>query len=265
MNRIERAFKERCGRAVLIPFLNAGDPTFDESLTLFRAVLDAGADMVEIGIPYSDPLADGPVIQASALRSLNQGFHLPRAFELAEKLRKDTDKGLILFSYVNPVLQYTPERFFRDAAAAGVDGIIIPDLPFEESDTIRQVGQAHGIALIPLVAPTSNEERIHRISRAAQGFVYCVSSLGVTGERTRMSEKLQDFVATTRRYSAVPVAVGFGVSTPIQASTVASFADGVIVGSAFIRRIEEGIGQSRRDDIPNVIRGFAAELAEAVR
>ncbi|MBX5437070.1 MAG: tryptophan synthase subunit alpha [Alicyclobacillaceae bacterium] len=231
-----------CGkRAAFIPFLNAGDPTLEASFELFRGVLAAGADVVEIGLPYSDPLADGPVIQASALRSLRAGFSLPKAFDLTRQLRDVTDKALVLFTYVNPLLQYGPDRFFRDAAAAGADGAIVPDLPFEESGPVRQAADRHGVALIPLVTPTSGRDRIARICEAARGFVYCVSSLGVTGERALLSERVREMVAEARSHTRLPVAVGFGVSTPAQAADIAGYADGVIVGSALIRRLEDAL------------------------
>jgi len=244
MDRIKTAFATKTGRAALIPFLNTADPDLDTSFELFRTALRAGADIVELGIPYSDPLADGPVIQASAARSLQAGFRFPHVFELAERLRVETDKGLILFTYVNPVLQYGLDRFFRDAAAAGADGAIIPDLPWEESALARAAADRNGIHLVPLVAPTSSEERISQICADARGFVYCVSSLGVTGERARMSDRLQSLVAMARVYANVPVAVGFGVSGPEPARAIAQFADGVIVGSAYIRRIEEVLSTS---------------------
>ncbi|MCL6515548.1 tryptophan synthase subunit alpha [Alicyclobacillus sp.] len=265
MERIERAFRRHGDRAAFIPFLNAGDPSFDESLRLFRAVLRAGADIVEIGAPYSDPLADGPVIQASALRSLRAGFRLPQVFEAAAALRPETDAGLVLFTYVNPVIQYGIERFFSDARAAGADGVIIPDLPFEESEPVRAVADACGIALVPLVAPTSGEARIADICRQARGFVYCVSSLGVTGERVRMSERLEELVRTARQFTDVPVAVGFGVSSPEQAARIARFADGVIVGSALVRRVGDWVEQKRDEgDLLASVSGFAGSLIAAL-
>ncbi|SFV00817.1 tryptophan synthase subunit alpha [Alicyclobacillus macrosporangiidus] len=265
MERLERAFRKRVDRAAFIPFLNTGDPSFDRSLAFFRAVLRAGADILEIGAPYSDPLADGPVIQASALRSLQAGFRLPQVFEAASALRPETDAGLVLFTYINPVLQYGLERFFSDARTAGADGVVIPDLPFEESDPVRAVADSHGIALIPLVAPTSGEDRIAGICRQARGFVYCVSSLGVTGERARMSARLQELVQTARRYTEVPVAVGFGVSRPDQAHEIAGFADGVIVGSAIVRRIGEAVAAGRGDEaLLASVSGFAGALIEAL-
>ncbi|MDQ0188549.1 tryptophan synthase subunit alpha [Alicyclobacillus cycloheptanicus] len=285
MSRIAKAFEQKTGRAALIPFLNTGDPSMDLSLRLMEAVLETGADVLEIGMPYSDPLADGPVIQASAVRSLQAGFALPKAFEAAAHLRTRTDKGLVLFTYVNPLLQYTPERFFRDAVQAGADGVIVPDLPFEESDGVREAADAAGIDLIPLIAPTSGEARIAQICQAARGFVYCVSSLGVTGERARMSDRVEALVQTARRYTSLPVAVGFGVSGPDQAKAIAAYADGVIVGSAFIRRIDQvlqaapqalaapGAGEvaarARTEELANdvlgSVRSFAAELMQAIR
>lgn len=272
MSRIEARFQSRDGkRAALIPFLNAGDPTQDISIAAFQSVLDSGADMVEIGIPYSDPLADGPVIQASALRSLSAGFSLPRAFDIASTLRKHSDAGLILFTYVNPVIQYGIDRFFADAKAAGADGAIIPDLPSEESPEFLTFADHHGIDLIPLLAPTSGEARIQSICQQARGFIYCVSSLGVTGERARMSNRLQDMVSTVRRYSALPVSVGFGVNGPESAKNIAQFADGVIVGSAYVRRINEAV-QETSDDTDRLVSAvqrnmstFTQQLVDAVR
>ncbi len=266
MERIQRAFHRRQDRAALIPFLNAGDPTFADSLALFRSVLRAGADIIEIGTPYSDPLADGPVIQNSALRSLRAGFQLPHSFELASALRKEGDHAQVLFTYVNPLLQYSVDRFFRDAQAAGVDGVIIPDLPFEESESIRAIADEYGIALIPLVAPTSGEDRIRDICAKARGFIYCVSSLGVTGERAKMSDRVKSLVAMARQCSPLPVAVGFGVSTPEQARDIATFADGVIVGSAFIRRIEKNLENESVEVsvLEECVYDFAQALVEAM-
>ncbi|QSO53459.1 tryptophan synthase subunit alpha [Alicyclobacillus curvatus] len=268
MGRIEAAFAKRAGRKALIPFLNTGDPDFDTSVELFRTVIRAGADIVEIGAPYSDPLADGPVIQASAVRSLKSGFSLPSVFEMTSLLRADTDAGLVLFSYFNPLLQYGIDRFFQDAVNAGADGVIVPDLPFEESADVLSAADASGIHLIPLVAPTSSEERVRKICEHARGFVYCVSSLGVTGERATMSERLQDLVKTAKAYTNVPVAVGFGVSTPLQARNIARFADGVIIGSAYIRRIEAALHdkdvQSGRQHAIDAVESFTRELSEAI-
>jgi tryptophan synthase alpha chain len=271
MSRIEQQFRHRGGkRTALIPFLNVGDPTQDISRAAFEAVIAAGADIVELGVPYSDPLADGPVIQASAIRSLEAGFSFPKAFDLAADLRRKSEVALILFSYVNPLIQYGVNRFFADAAAAGVDGVIVPDLPTEESDEFRTAADAHGLDLVPLLAPTSGSDRIARICKEARGFVYCVSSLGVTGERARMSDRLRGMVQEARENTNLPIAVGFGVSGPEQAATLAEFADGVIVGSSYVRRIGSAIdsagsvGASERP-IVDAVSTFTHELCDAVR
>ncbi|MCL6594318.1 MAG: tryptophan synthase subunit alpha, partial [Alicyclobacillus sp.] len=180
-------------------------------------------------------------------------------------LRQASDAGLVLFTYVNPVVQYGLHRYFADARQAGADGVIIPDLPFEESAEARAAADRHGVALIPLVAPTSGDERIAAICAVARGFVYCVSSLGVTGERARMSDRLHELVQRARHYANVPVAVGFGVSTPEQARAIAQLADGVIVGSALIRRIEQALADGLPlAQLPQHVAGFAADLAAAV-
>ena len=268
-NRIETAFKNRTQRALLIPFLNVGDPTLALSLECFRSVIQNGAGIVEIGVPYSDPLADGPVIQASALRSLNQGFALPQVFDLAASLRSEfPSTGLVLFTYFNPILQYGYEAFFRQAASSGADGVIVPDLPFEESHPVREVADAYGVSLIPLIAPTSGPARIKQICDYARGFVYCVSSLGVTGERAKMSDRVEELVNEVRQCTDLPVCVGFGVSTGRQANEIANYADGVIVGSAFIRRITDMV--SRSNELPShsdslTAAALTAEVAEFAR
>lgn len=268
MSRIKEAFRRRESQKALIPFLNTGDPDFDTSVELFRAAIRAGADIVEIGAPYSDPLADGPVIQASALRSLQSGFTFPDVFEMTKHLRRESDKGLVIFSYFNPLLQYGVSKFFRDANAAGADGVIVPDLPFEESEEVRDSADKYGVDLIPLVAPTSSEERIAKICEKARGFVYCVSSLGVTGERAKMSERLEDLVNTARSYTDVPIAVGFGVRGSEQARSISRYADGVIVGSAYVRRIEDAQSEQSLDlrtkAAVEAVEGFTRELSEAI-
>ncbi|GMA60874.1 tryptophan synthase subunit alpha [Alicyclobacillus fastidiosus] len=239
MGRIERAFEALAGRTALIPFVVAGDPNYEESLSLVQAILDAGADMIELGLPYSDPLADGPVIQAAALRSLQSGFQLPQSMRMIQAIRQRTQKPIIAFTYVNPVLQYGIETFVRELAAAGGDGVIIPDVPLEEAPEIAEVARRYEIAFIPLVAPTSGEARVRAICEAATGFVYCVSSLGVTGERSAVSNNVQSLVETVKAHTDLPACVGFGVSQPVHAKEISAYADGVIVGSAYVRRIEE--------------------------
>jgi len=252
----------------VIPFLVAGDPTVEQSLRLFETLLESGADMLEIGIPYSDPLADGPIIQNAARRSLAGGFRLPDVFTIVIRLRAKTNKALILFTYINPVLQFGPRQFFQEAASAGADGIIIPDLPLEEATIIRREADAAGIALIPLVAPTSHRDRISAICEQARGFVYCVSTLGVTGERQELSVDAKRLVEQVRSFTHLPVAVGFGISSSLQAKEAARYADGVIVGSAYIRRMEQhnvldvqnGI---HPESILSTIKDFTLQLVEA--
>lgn len=264
MNRLEKAFEQLVGRAALIPFVVAGDPDFETSFDILRDILAAGADMVEIGLPYSDPLADGPVIQAGAVRSLQAGFQLPDSMRLITALRKETEKPLIAFTYVNPILQYGVSRFFTDLAAAGGDGVIVPDVPLEEAPQLAATAQEAGIAFIPLVAPTSGEDRVKAICQQASGFVYCVSTLGVTGERKRVSESVQSLVEAVKRHTELPACVGFGVSSPEQAQEIAAYADGVIVGSAFVRRIGELYQASQdKDQARKEVAVFVRQLKEA--
>ncbi|WAH35129.1 tryptophan synthase subunit alpha [Alicyclobacillus dauci] len=259
MNRIERTFKSIAGRAALIPFVVAGDPDFDSSRRLIQGILESGADMIEIGLPYSDPLADGPVIQAGAVRSLQRGFQLPDSMRLISDIREQTDKPLIAFTYVNPILQYGIRTFFEQLAASGGDGVIVPDVPLEEAPELADIARENGISFIPLVAPTSGDDRVRQICTQASGFVYCVSSLGVTGERASVSAHVESLVESIKRYTAVPACVGFGVSSPEHAREISRYADGVIVGSAYVRRIEKVAEQGLEQTLADV-RTFTAEL-----
>ena len=222
-------------QAAFIPFVMAGDPTFEESLGIILKMAEF-SDVIEVGIPYSDPLADGPVIQASALRALADSMTMERAFTLFQAIREKTEVPLIAFTYVNPVLQYGYAEMAKKLAQIGVDGMIVPDLPYEESEPLQQALATYDLALIPLIALTS-KERIQKIAQSASGFAYCVSSLGVTGERSQFASDLQAFVQTVSSHSSVPVAVGFGVKEPAQVHELRAYADGVIVGSALVRLI----------------------------
>ncbi|EPZ41912.1 MULTISPECIES: tryptophan synthase subunit alpha [Alicyclobacillus] len=264
MGRIEQAFAALSGKTALIPFVVAGDPTYDESLKLVDAILDAGADMIELGFPYSDPLADGPVIQAAALRSLQSGFQLPHSFRMIEQLRSRTQKPIIAFTYVNPILQFGIEAFFDQLARAGGDGVIIPDVPLEEAPDIAQVARHCDISFIPLVAPTSGAARIQAICEAASGFVYCVSSLGVTGERSAVAANVQHLVETVKQYTDLPACVGFGVSQPAHAKEISDYADGVIVGSAYVRRIAK-VAEQNVDSVIDQVCNFTKELKAACK
>lgn len=264
MGRIERAFAALDGRTALIPFVVAGDPNYEDSLSLVQEVLDAGADMIELGLPYSDPLADGPVIQAAALRSLQSGFQLPQSMRMIQTIRQRTEKPIIAFTYVNPVIQFGIEAFMRELAGAGGDGVIIPDVPLEEAPEIADVARRYDIAFIPLVAPTSGEARVRAICEAASGFVYCVSSLGVTGERSAVSNNVRSLVETVKAHTDLPACVGFGVSQPLHAKEISEYADGVIVGSAYVRRIEEFQAQGL-DAMTTELNGFTTALKAACK
>ncbi|TCK05512.1 UNVERIFIED_ORG: tryptophan synthase alpha chain [Anoxybacillus amylolyticus] len=224
---------------LFIPFIVAGDPAPDVTIDLALALEEAGADILELGVPYSDPLADGPTIQRAAARALDGGMTLPKAIQLIGEMRKKgVNIPIILFTYYNPVLQLGEESFFALARENGADGVLIPDLPFEESGPLRELGERFGLPLISLVAPTS-KQRIERIASAAQGFLYCVSSLGVTGVRETLPETLGDFLREVKRHSRVPVAVGFGISAPEQVAMLKEVCDGVVVGSALVQKVEQ--------------------------
>ncbi|MGZ4030653.1 MAG: tryptophan synthase subunit alpha [Tumebacillaceae bacterium] len=238
MSRIADTFRrlQERGEKAFIPFLTAGDPSLAISEQLILELDAIGADVIEIGIPYSDPLADGPTIQEAALRALNGGIRLPDVFEMVRRIRPQVKASLVLFTYANPVFQWGVERFFQTAQEAGANGVIIPDLPLEESEEALRVAAETGVDLIPLVAPTS-QERIAKICAQGQGFIYCVAALGVTGVRETLSEDLPEIVANVKRHTDLPVAVGFGVGTPEHAETIGRYADGVIVGSAIVKRV----------------------------
>ena len=240
---VGRAFAAagREGRAAFVPFLMAGDPDLATTGELVEALAAAGADLVELGVPFSDPIADGPVNQAAAARALASGTTLAGILELASRLRRRVELPLVLFSYFNPILRYGVARFAEHAAASGVDGVLCVDLPPEEADGayLRALG-AHGLDPVFLLAPTSTRERMRAVARAGRGFVYYVSRTGVTGERDELPPALAAEVREVRRRVALPVAVGFGVSTPEQVRAVARIADGVVVGSALVRLAAEG-------------------------
>lgn len=241
MSRIAETFgrlKERCEKG-LITYLMAGDPDLNRTKELVASMAEAGADVIEIGIPFSDPLADGPVIQAAANRALSNGITVRAILEAVGHIRKKVNTPLVLMTYYNPVLQYGIDGFCRSAAENGVDGLIVPDLPFEESGSLKECTMRHGIDLVPLVAPTSTPVRLAAICAGAGGFVYCVSVTGVTGMREKIETDLRAFSDLVRSYTDLPVAIGFGVSGPEAAARVAPYCDAVVVGSAFVRLIGE--------------------------
>lgn len=235
MSNVAKAFQNG---VAMIGFLTGGDPTLTASAEFAWAMAEGGCDLIEIGVPFSDPIAEGPVIQAANLRALEAGATVEGIFELVARIRTKTDVPLALLTYLNPVFVRGYERFCTDCERVGVDALIIPDLPMEERPELLDIARLHGVDLIPLVAPTSGE-RIPAIVEDASGFVYLVSSMGVTGVRERIVTDLKALVAAVRESTDTPVAVGFGVAMPEQARNIAGIADGVIVGSAIVRLIEQ--------------------------
>ena len=238
--RIRVAFQQARddGRAALMPYMMGCFPDHDSSLAIADAYAEAGADLIELGIPFSDPLADGPTIHAAATRALEEGANVERALEICAAVADRLP--VVLMVYANMVLAHGgAERFASHAAAAGAAGAIVPDLPLGEAEEIREAFSAAGLALVPLVAPTTTAERLGRICAVARGFVYVVSTVGTTGERDDLPQGLADLVAATKAEAEVPVAVGFGIGTPQQAAAVGRIADGVIIGSRLVRAAEE--------------------------
>lgn len=255
MNRIHTAFET--GKA-FIGFVTGGDPSIEKSEEFILKMVEAGADLIEIGIPFSDPIAEGPVIQEANLRALAAGTTTDRLFELVSSLRQKTQVPIVFLTYLNPVFKYGYERFFGRCRDCGVDGIIIPDLPYEEKNDVAEHAGACGVDIISLIAPTS-EERIRRIAESATGFLYVVSSLGVTGIRSEIKTDLDSIMKTVRRYSRVPAAVGFGINTPKQAKTISRIADGVIVGSAIVKLCHQ-----YGDDAGGPIYDYVKSMKEAI-
>lgn len=228
-------------QCALIPFVTAGDPDLDTTAKALRSLDQAGADLIELGVPYSDPLADGPVIQAAATRALQKGTTLDNVLDLVKAVTPDLNAPIILFTYYNPILNRGIDKFFADIAAAGARGLVVPDLPLEEVVVVTESAQSHGIEVILLVAPTSPKERIEAIAQQSQGFIYLVSVTGVTGMRSEIQGRVQELLSELRALTDKPVAVGFGVSQPEQAAQLQSWgADGVVVGSAFVKRLAQG-------------------------
>ncbi len=256
MSNIQKAFKN--GKA-FIAFLTAGDPSLIKTEEYILAMAQAGADLIEIGIPFSDPVAEGPVIAAANIRALSAGATLPRIFDSVRAVRKKTDVPLVFLTYLNPVFKYGYEKFFAECAASGMDGIIIPDLPYEEKGEIAGIAKKHGVDLVTLIAPTS-KERIRVLAADAGGFVYLVSSMGVTGMREQISTDIASMVREIRSATSAPVAVGFGISSPAQAKAIARTADGVIVGSAIVKIIE-----NRGEDAADSLKKYVSEMKSAIK
>ena len=242
MNKIKDAFKN--GKA-FIGFIAAGDPNIEKTADFIKVMEKSGVDLIELGIPFSDPAADGPVIQQASIRALESGVTPDKIFDMLDDIKDEISIPIVLLTYLNPVFNYGYEKFFAKCASLGVEGVIIPDLPYEECGELAEFSDKYGVALIQFIAPTSRN-RIGMIAKDAKGFIYCVSSLGVTGIKKEITTDLKTITEIIRSVSDVPVAVGFGIASPEQAAEIAACADGVIVGSAIVKIIaEHGINADR--------------------
>ncbi len=235
MNKLSRAFSR--GKA-FIPFITAGDPSLEITEQLVLQMAQAGADLIELGIPFSDPIAEGPVIQAADNRALAGGTTTDKIFAMAGRIRETCDVPMAFMTYVNPIFTYGVDKFMNHCQIEGIDAVIVPDLPFEEKEELLPFCSKHDVRLISMIAPTSLH-RIRMIASEAEGFVYCVSSMGVTGVRSELGSSVEQMVKMVKGVKDIPCAIGFGISTPIQAAQMAEYADGVIVGSAIVSMIEK--------------------------
>lgn len=264
MSRIRDAFTtaRKGRRAALITYITAGDPGLEHTVELVRALRRGGADLVELGVPFSDPIADGPTNQRAAERALAAGTTLEGVLETVREIRRLEEIPIVLFTYANPVMRFGIPRFAAEAAAAGVDGVLFTDVPVEELDRFRSPLVETGLDPILLVAPTSTKERVRNAARRGRGFLYLVSRTGVTGSKGRLEDDLGPMVRSVKKLSKLPVAVGFGISDPTQVAAVARMADGVVVGSAIVDRIGRLGGSSGMEDS---VQAFVTTLAEACR
>jgi len=256
MSNIKEAFSN--GKA-FIPFITCGDPDTDTTYNVVIEAVKNGADLIELGIPFSDPTAEGPVIQGANIRALEGGITTDKVFELVKRIRKEVKIPLVFMTYANVVFSYDPDKFIRTCSEIGIDGLIIPDIPYEEKDEFLPFCEKYGVDLISMVAPTS-KDRISMIAKEAKGFIYVVSSMGVTGMRSSFAEGLSSVISEIRAVTDVPCAIGFGISDPSQAKEMSGYADGVIVGSAIIKILAE-----HGKDAPSYVGKFVKEMKDAVR
>lgn len=260
MSRIKEAFAK--GKA-FIPFITCGDPDLETTKRVVRAAQENGADLIELGIPFSDPTAEGPVIQAANVRALSGGVTTDQVFDLVRELRRDVTVPMVFMTYANVIFSYGTERFAKTCAEVGMDGLILPDVPFEEKNEFSEIFQKYGLDLISLIAPTS-ENRVAMIAREAAGFLYIVSSLGVTGVRSEITTDIGGMVRLVKENTDVPCAVGFGISTPEQAKKMAGLSDGAIVGSAIIKIIAQ-YGKEAAPYVGEYVRSMKAAIMEAAQ
>jgi tryptophan synthase alpha chain len=258
----------REGRGALIPFLEAWDPDRDTSMAILRGMPAAGADLIEIGMPFTDPMADGPIIQAAGKRALAAGVKVRFILEMVRTFRREDDATpVILMGYLNPILSYGPERFCVDAAAAGVDGLIVVDLPPEEAELLLPFARANGLDFIRLVAPTTDERRLPMVLNGSSGFVYYIAITGITGTRAATSEQLSQAIPRIRKATDLPIAIGFGVRSPAQAAEASRVADAAVVASALIETLSRHLEEDgrARPDAARAVLDQVRELAAAVR
>ncbi|HEY1836870.1 MAG TPA: tryptophan synthase subunit alpha [Rhizomicrobium sp.] len=266
MSRIAKRFEElaRSNRAAFVPFITAGDPDAETTFAILSALPSAGADLIELGVPFSDPMADGPAIQASSLRALQAGMTVPKVLDLVRRFRKlDSTTPIVLMGYYNPIHAYGTARFAKDAAAAGVDGLITVDLPPEEDEVLRTPANAHGIDIVRLATPTTDGKRLATIANGASGFLYYVAIAGVTGTKDFAEDDVKAAVTRLKAGVKLPITVGFGIKTPDQAARIARFADGAAVGTAIVQRLAGARGQSRQIVVEDVLT-FCRSLADSM-
>jgi len=261
-DRLSQTFKDlkAANRKAFVAYIAAGDPDFDKSLETMKALADAGADIIELGLPFSDPLADGIVNQMAADRALKAGMTTPKVIELIRAFRKSHETPIVLFTYLNPIYNYGFERFHDDAAQAGADGILLLDLPPDEASQNADLAKSSGLKPIRLIAPTTPPARVKLLAESADGFIYALSRTGVTGAHGAPSDTIPEFVTQIKQHTDVPVCVGFGITTPEQAKMVASAADGIIVGSAIVKHVE-----LNPDSPAEAVAKFVKPLMEAIR
>ncbi|WP_102347726.1 tryptophan synthase subunit alpha [Bacillus sp. Marseille-P3661] len=255
MNKIQQVFSN--GKA-FIPFITAGDPSLEITEQLVLQMAEAGADLIELGIPFSDPIAEGPVIQEADIRALAAGTTTDKIFAMVKRIRKTCTVPIAFMTYVNPIFTYGAERFMKNCEEVGVHAVIVPDLPYEEKDELLPYCSQHDVTLISMIAPTSND-RIRMIASEAEGFIYCVSSMGVTGVRKEIGNEVEEMIKIVKDVKGIPCAIGFGISTPEQAERMAQFSDGVIVGSAIVRIV----AQYGLDCVPHVVE-YVREMKKAI-
>jgi len=264
MGRIAATFAhlQQQGEKALIPFITAGDPDLGKTEALIHALVEAGADLIELGFPFSDPMADGPTIQAASERALAAGTTLPAILQMVGRIRRHTNIPIVLMGYYNPVLHYGPRQFAEDAAGAGVDGLLLVDLPPEEAEEIHGFLQDFGIKLITLLAPTTPPARMAHLAAGGEGYLYYVSMTGVTGVQQVDAAAIEEAVVALKASSPVPVAVGFGISSPADAAAVGKFADAVVVGSALVKVVAAYGGSP---DLLSQVKGFVRALKDGLR